>query len=77
MVPVIVAAIAGKLSLALLGKMAGLLLEKIFPSSIPSYFDQVYDQIKSIVNQEVTQAQIISDWGFLQTTPIPAGTPQK
>ncbi|MDP9526167.1 insecticidal delta-endotoxin Cry8Ea1 family protein [Pseudomonas protegens] len=36
------------------GKIGALMFDSIFPSGVPDYFDQVYEQIKKIVNQEVT-----------------------
>ncbi|WP_165679315.1 hypothetical protein [Metapseudomonas otitidis] len=36
------------------GKIGALMFDSIFPSGVPNYFDQVYEQIKKIVDQEVT-----------------------
>ncbi|MGC5703035.1 hypothetical protein J4P02_22780 [Pseudomonas sp. NFXW11] len=36
------------------GKIGALMFDSIFPPGVPNYFDQVYEQIKKIVNQEVT-----------------------
>lgn len=36
------------------GKIGALMFASIFPPGVPNYFDQVYEQIKKIVNQEVT-----------------------
>ncbi len=51
-------ALATGLLKALLGKIAALIFNEIFPLSIPSYFDEVYKEIEKIVNQELTQNTI-------------------
>ncbi len=36
------------------GKIGALIFDSIFPPGVPSYFDQVYDEIKKIVGQALT-----------------------
>lgn len=40
------------------GAIAGGILDQIFPPGVPSYFDEVYDQIKRIVGAELQQQTI-------------------
>ena len=40
------------------GAIVGLILDKIFPPGVPSYFNEVYDQIKRIVGAELQQTTI-------------------
>lgn len=41
-----------------LGNVAVLMFNSIFPSGVPDYFDAVYKEIERIVNQELTQNTI-------------------
>ena len=40
------------------GKVGALIFDKVFPPGVPSYFSQVYDEIRKIVRQEITQNSI-------------------
>ena len=40
------------------GKVGALIFDKVFPPGVPSYFDQVYNEIKKIVQQELAQNTI-------------------
>lgn len=80
------AALIGKLPIP--GPIGALILNSIFPSGgLPSYFSEVYAQIRQIVQQEVTQDDIdlingkvngIQNWVATSYTPMkndPAKTP--
>lgn len=40
------------------GKIGALIFEAIFPPGVPDYFDEVYKEIRNIVNEEITSATI-------------------
>jgi len=50
--------LAGSLAGAIAGKIGGMIFEAIFPPGVPSYFDEVYEEIGKIVKSELTQNTI-------------------